>query len=82
MDEPAAGLNRCEKEMLESAILKVKTAGLTVLLIEHDLAVVMNLSDQVTVLNYGRKIAEGSPAQVRNDPEVISAYLGRSYQVA
>ena len=82
LDEPAAGLNRCEKEMLESAILKVKTAGLTVLLIEHDLAVVMNLSDQVTVLNYGRKIAEGSPAQVCNDPEVISAYLGRSYQVA
>lgn len=82
LDEPAAGLNRREKEMLESVILKVKMAGLTVLLIEHDLAVVMNLSDQVTVLNYGRKIAEGPPAQVRNDPQVISAYLGRSYQVA
>lgn len=82
LDEPAAGLNRHEKEMLESVIMKVKTAGLTVLLIEHDLAVVMNLSDQVTVLNYGRKIAEGPPAQVRNNPLVISAYLGRSYQVA
>jgi branched-chain amino acid transport system ATP-binding protein len=76
LDEPAAGLNMKETEDLAELILRIRKNGITVLLVEHDMALVMNISDHVTVIDQGRKIAEGDPDQVRNDESVLKAYLG------
>ncbi|MDD2610606.1 MAG: ABC transporter ATP-binding protein [Giesbergeria sp.] len=76
LDEPAAGLNPKETIEVDQLVRKVADSGITVVLVEHDMKMVMNLSDRILVLDYGKKLAEGTGAEVRKNPDVIAAYLG------
>ncbi len=76
LDEPAAGMNPQETAELDGLITAIRDQGVSILLIEHDMKLVMSLSDHIFVMDYGRKIAEGTPEEVRRNPEVIRAYLG------
>ena len=76
LDEPAAGMNSTEKVELTEMIRKIRDAGITILLVEHDMKLVMRVTDRIAVLNFGKMIALDEPEAIQNNPEVIAAYLG------
>jgi branched-chain amino acid transport system ATP-binding protein len=77
LDEPAAGLNEVETEQLRQILLKIRDSGVTIFLVEHDMKLVMGICETITVLDYGKKIAEGTGPAIRKNPVVIEAYLGK-----
>src|SRR5262249_59386429 len=79
LDEPAAGMNPTEKREIAAHIRAIRDSGHTVVLIEHHMQTVMELSDRIVVLDHGEKIAEGPPSAIRDDPRVVAAYLGRRH---
>ena len=82
LDEPAAGMNEVETKVLMEYIEKIRSRGITILLVEHDMNLVMAISDQIAVLNFGKKIAEGEKKAIQNNEEVIEAYLGKGMRFA
>ena len=79
LDEPAAGLNIYETQRLADLIVRIRDLGITILLVEHDMSLVMDISDEIVVLSYGKKIAEGAPRDIQRNPDVIKSYLGDDY---
>ena len=76
LDEPAAGMNSTEKVELNVLLRQILERGVTILIVEHDMKLMMDISDRIFVLNYGKKLAEGTPEEIQKNPEVIAAYLG------
>ena len=80
LDEPASGMNTEEKKHITEVIRKIHRSGITILIVEHDMNVVMNLCQRIIVLDYGTVLTEGTPEEVQHDPRVIEVYLGKGYK--